>query len=286
MLILIFTISATKMNPMDTKIIDELIAIIEDVSQGHYSNSIMEFTKPHHPEQIRRIAEAMGMMMVKVEARELRLQQLVEELRQLNDLLKRNTIQTVSAIARALGARDEYTQGHALRVAVYAQRLARRLGLPPAEIELIRIAGIFHDIGKIGFSDRAFKDIDVNCDGSLLREIRSHPVEGANILRDLDFIGPALNYVLRHHERLDGQGYPDGLKKDDIPLGAQIISVADCFDAITTDRPYKKGKRPAEAALILREISGTSLNPDLVDLFIRDIEENGLPENGAGANSG
>ncbi len=255
--------------------IDKLIDIIEEVAKGNYSNDIMEFTKPGHSEMIQRVAEAIGMMMVRVEAREVRLEQLVEELRDLNRLLEKNTTQTVIAIAHALGARDKYTEGHAHRVSVYSERLARKMGLPEKEVQKIRVGGVLHDIGKIGFRDRIFSDEDINFSEGMVAEIHKHPEIGVDILKDLTFLGPVFDYVHYHHESLDGTGYPEGLKGEEIPLGAKIISVADCFDAVTTDRPYHKGTTKEEAFAILRKISG-KMSPELVEAFIEEIKENGM----------
>jgi len=255
--------------------IGRLIRIIEEVAKGNYSNDIMEFTKPGHSEMIQRVAEAIGMMMVRVEAREVRLEQLVEELRDLNRLLEKNTTQTVIAIAHALGARDKYTEGHAHRVSVYSERLARKMGLPEKELERIRVGGVLHDIGKIGFSDRIFSDEDISFGTGMVAEIHKHPEIGVDILKDLTCLGPILDYVHYHHESLDGTGYPEGLKGEEIPLGAKIISVADCFDAVTTDRPYHKGTTKEDAFAILRKISG-KMSPELVEAFIEEIKENGM----------
>ena len=254
--------------------IGKLIDIIEDVAKGDYSNDVMEFTKPGHSEMIQRVAEAMGMMMVRVEAREVRLEQFVEELRDLNRLLEKNSTQTVIAIAHALGARDKYTEGHVHRVSVYSERLARKMGLPETEIERIRVGGVLHDIGKIGFSDRIFSDEDISFSEGTVAEIHKHPEIGVDILKDLTFLGPVLDYVHYHHERLDGTGYPEGLKGDEIPLGAKIIGVADCFDAVITDRPYHKGITIEDAFAMLKEISG-KMSPELVEAFIEEIKENG-----------
>lgn len=262
----------------DAAEVERLVAVIEDVAQGKYSNDIMEFTKPGRSETIQRVAEAVGMMMVQVEAREFRLEQLIEDLRKLNALMKQGIIQTVITIANALGARDVYTRGHAQRVAAYAERLARRMGLPPEEVEGIRIGGMLHDIGKIGFSDRVFHNEDVKLAQDLLEEIHRHPNTGVAILKDLDFLGPVLDTVRSHHERADGTGYPQGLAGEQVPLGARIVGVADTFDAMTTDRPYQKGKTQGEAFAILRQIRGKAFSADVVDAFIHDVEENGMVE--------
>lgn len=259
--------------------VEKLIRVIEEVANGHYSDDIMEFTKPGHTHHIQRIAEAVGMMMVKVEAREHRLEQLIEELKEVNEKLKKNTLKTVASIANALGARDNYTEGHAVRVATYAVRLATRLGFPREQIEHIAIGAVLHDIGKIGFSDPLFSNEDVGLTADMREEIRRHPQIGVNILNDLDFIGTATEYVHYHHERLDGSGYPQGLKGEQIPLGARIVAIADCFDAITTERNYQKGRNCEQAFRILREMSGKHLEPQLVEIFIQEIKENG-PANG------
>lgn len=252
-----------------------LVKIIQEVAKGNYSNDVMEFTKPDHSGMIQRIAEGMGMMMVRVEAREVRLEELIDQLEDLNARLRRNITQTVIAIANALGARDPYTEGHDSRVSVYSERLARRIGLAEDEVERIRIAGMLHDIGKIGFSDRMFSSDEFKFCNDMLEEIRGHPDIGVDILADLTFLGPVVDYVHYHHESLDGAGYPDGLKGDAIPLGARIISVADCFDAITTERSYQKGRTVEEAFAILRELSEKRLSSDLVEAFIEEIEEGG-----------
>jgi putative nucleotidyltransferase with HDIG domain len=253
-----------------------LIEIIKEVAKGNYSNDVMAFTRPGHSGMIQRIAEAMGMMMVRVEAREVRLEQLIDQLQGLNVLLRKNTTQTVITIANALGARDRYTEGHAWRVSVYSERLARKIGLAEEEVEQVRIGGMLHDIGKIGFSDRIFSSEDLELSNDMFEEIRKHPDIGVDILNELAFLRPIVDYVHYHHERLDGTGYPDGLTGDDIPLGARIISVADCFDAITTDRSYQKGRTMEEAFAILEKLSENSLSPDLVEAFIAEIREGGM----------
>jgi len=248
-----------------------LIRAIKEVAAGSYSNEILELTGPEYPDEIRDLAEAVGLMMVKIEAREYHLEQL-------NETIKYNTLNTVTAIADALGARDDYTEGHGERVGAYAERMARRLELDDGEVERIRVAGLLHDIGKIGFSDRIFSNEDTRINEDMLLEIRSHPQWGYDILKNLEFLGPAVEYMYCHHERLDGQGYPRGLVDEEIPLGARILAVADCFDAMTTNRPYQKGKTPQEAFTILGKQAGTALDPDVVDAFIDEIESGGMEE--------
>ena len=249
----------------------KLLEVIRNVAEGQYSNDIMEFTRDEFPESMRTVAEAVSMMMVKVEAREFRLEGLIEELKALNEQIKRNTIGAVSAMAQALAARDVYTEGHTSRVAGYAETMALKLGMTEKEAEYVRIGAQLHDIGKIGFSDALFTEHGLKNDPSLLKEIVKHPKLGVNILSDLDFLGLALDYVHCHHERVDGSGYPRHLKGDDIPLGAQIIGVADSFDAMTTDRPYQKGMSKEVAITKLQKEAGKKFRAEILDALVATV---------------
>lgn len=237
--------------------VQRLVDIIEEIAQGNYSNDIMALTTDDQPEPIRTVAEAMGLMMVKVEAREYQLEMLIEDLKALNEKIKKNTIKVVSAMANALAARDTYTEGHASRVGDLACRVARRMDLNQENVESIRLAGILHDIGKISFSDQLFQQHGKRNPPELVKEIIKHPTVGADILQDLDFLGPALNYVRYHHERPDGKGYPKRIEGDKLPIGALIVAVADSYDAMTTDRPYQKGMTPEVTLEILKKHAGT-----------------------------
>jgi putative nucleotidyltransferase with HDIG domain len=188
-------------------------------------------------------------------------------------------ISKLTQIATVLAVKDPYTREHARRVAIYAQRLSERIGLNATAVENIRLGGLLHDIGKIGLSTKILSNTHKQLSGDMLAEVRLHPLMGVAILNDFDFPVPVIDIVQYHHEKIDGSGYPFGLKSNQIPLGAKIIRVADCFDAITTDRPYQKRKSWIEALAILRQISGTDLSPVLVKAFIADIKENGLALN-------
>jgi putative nucleotidyltransferase with HDIG domain len=258
--------------------IRRLIEIIEEIARGNYSDDIMALTREDQPEQVRTIAEAMGLMMVKVEAREYRLEMMVEELKMLNLQIKENAIKTVSAMANALAARDAYTEGHAARVEDLAGRMARRMGLEEKGVESVRLGGILHDIGKIGFPDPLFQAHETRNPPEMVREILKHPAMGVAILKDLDFLGPSLDYVHCHHERLDGKGYPRKLKAEEIPLGARILAVADSYDAMTTNRPYQKGKSPEAALTVLKEGTGTRWDEACVAALQGVLEEMGVIE--------
>jgi putative nucleotidyltransferase with HDIG domain len=253
----------------------QLLEIIEEIAQGRYSGRIMGLTGPDTPEPVRAIAEAMGLMMVKVEAREFRLEQLVAELRELNRQVRENTVATVSAMAHALAARDAYTEGHAARVGALAAELAGRLGLGPEEAEAVRLGGVLHDIGKIGFPDALFDTHGQKNPPELVKRILQHPATGYEILKGLEFLGPALEYVRDHHERLDGSGYPRHVREADLSLGARILAVADGYDAMTTDRPYQKGMAPAEALAKLRAQTPRRLDPRVVEALAAWIADTG-----------
>jgi HD-GYP domain-containing protein (c-di-GMP phosphodiesterase class II) len=247
----------------------QLLACIQDISGGNYSNDIMELTTEKFDPYVREIAESVGLMMVKIEAREFALEQANEE-------LKQNILDTVKATARGLSLRDKYTRGHGERVGKYAQRLALRAGFSEDEVWTLKLAGVLHDIGKIGFSDRLFLNEDTDVDDEMLVEIKRHPEAGFRMLRDLKFLGPAVEFVRCHHERLDGAGYPNGLAGDEIPKGARILSIADVFDAVTTSRRYQDAMSLDKGFSILRKLAGSSLDPELVELFIEEIQDNGL----------
>jgi len=249
--------------------LEKLLSVIEEIAVGNYSNDVMELTRPEIGEPVRAIAEAMGLMMVKVEAREYHLEMLIRELEELNGRIRRNAVGTVSAMASALEARDTYTKGHADRVGRIAAMIAVEMGLPEEEIELVRVAGRLHDIGKIGFSDRLFLPHEGKNPEDVIREITRHPATGAEILKELDFLGPAISYIHCHHERPDGRGYPRRLKDGDVPLGARILAVADAFDAMTTNRPYQKARTPEEALAIIESGAGSRWDAACIAAFRR-----------------
>ncbi|MBR9985792.1 MAG: HD domain-containing protein [Desulfosarcina sp.] len=185
-------------------------------------------------------------------------------------------LQILSGICRAVGEKDQYTQAHGYRVSLYAMRLARRLGCSPEEVRNVGIGGLFHDVGKLALSDRIFTNRETHLPSDLEQEVRCHPLIGAALLKDIDFLKPVVDFVLFHHEQEDGNGYPFGLRAGEIPPGAKIVSIADCFDAVTTDRPYQKGQSAATAYQILREGCRRFFCEEYVETFIEEIEENGI----------
>ena len=193
-------------------------------------------------------------------------------------LLKRQKdqfLKTVSVLAQAVELRDDYTGNHTQRVTRYATMLGEKLELPDDQIELIRIGGPLHDIGKIGIDDAILRK-----PGRLTAEeyavMQTHTTKGAEILSSIPEMGPIIPIVRSHHERWDGTGYPDRLRGEETPLLARIVAVADAFDAMTSNRPYhenKKGKSPAWAFGEVERQLGRQFDPVAGAAFISMREE-------------
>jgi diguanylate cyclase (GGDEF)-like protein/putative nucleotidyltransferase with HDIG domain len=174
----------------------------------------------------------------------------------------------IRTLAATVDAKDSYTHGHSERVAAYARAIAVRLGLPQLEVETIELAGLLHDIGKIGVPDAVLqKPGRLDPDERTL--IEQHADLGARILSDNPALIPLVPLVRHHHERWDGRGYPSGLIGDDIPLGAAIICVADTFDTMTTDRPYRRAPGLDEARAEIARCAGSQFSPRVVEAFLQ-----------------
>ncbi len=174
---------------------------------------------------------------------------------------------TIEALALAIDAKDQTTQSHIRRVQVYATGLARGLGMSDTEIQGVKTAALLHDIGKLAVPEHILSK-----PGPLTQEefqkIRVHPQVGAEIISAVPFPYPVAPLILSHHERWDGKGYPQGLKAEEIPLGARILSVVDYFDALTSDRPYHKAMTHDAALALLQQEAGGALDPAVVAMFI------------------
>jgi HD-GYP domain-containing protein (c-di-GMP phosphodiesterase class II) len=179
-------------------------------------------------------------------------------------------------MASALGLKDRYTHGHAQRVSAYAKRFAMRLELPMHDVNQIAMGGMMHDVGKLAMSDLMFSTQATSLNEELLWEVHNHSLVGAAMLKQTQCSKTITDAVLFHHERIDGSGYPFGLKGTSIPLCARIVSIADCFDAITTDRPYQKRKSAQLAVTMLYECAGSFFDAELVPFFVHEIESNGM----------
>ena len=188
--------------------------------------------------------------------------------------------QTIEGLAKAIDKMDRYTAGHSDRVATYAVFLARQLGLSEVEIEIVRQSALMHDIGKIGCV------LNLNKPGKLTNDeyevFKKHPVYGRDILDPIKFLHPLIPGVYLHHERWDGRGYPLKLKGPDIPLLARIISVADTYDAMTSDRSYRRALPHEVSIAEIERCAGTQFDPDLANTFTEQIEAYRDEERGKG----
>ncbi|MBF0518418.1 MAG: HD domain-containing protein [Nitrospirae bacterium] len=191
----------------------------------------------------------------------------------LYESLKGAFIKTVHTLAETIEQRDPYTGGHTKRVMSFSIAIAETLKLSSRERERLELASVLHDIGKIGVSDNVLRKTTKLTDEEF-EEIKTHPASGQQILSYIEELRDIIPGVKSHHERFDGKGYPEGLKGTDIDLIARIIAVADSFDAMTSDRPYRKGL-PFEVALSeVKKCSGTQFDADVVEAFIKACSEN------------
>ena len=179
---------------------------------------------------------------------------------------------TAQALAETIEKRDPYTGGHTKRVMNYSIAIGKAMGLSKKEIEDLRLAAILHDVGKIGVRDNILLKED-RLDPEELEKMNMHPQYGSDILSHVKKLRDIIPGVRGHHERIDGKGYPDNLRDGDIPTIARIIAVADTFDAMTTDRPYRKAMSSEAAVEELRKNSGIQFDKDVVEAFIRVYKE-------------
>ncbi len=189
----------------------------------------------------------------------------------LYDNLQTFYMDLVKALARALDMKDQYTHEHGERAKKKARRIAEELGLPEQMVRYVEFAALLHDMGKIGIDDAI-----ITKPGKLTPEeyeiMKKHPEIGFQILQPVKFMGPVAQIVLYHQEWYNGQGYPEGLKGEEIPLGSRVVAVIDAWDAMTSDRPYRRALGRDKAISELRHGAGTQFDPKVVEVFLR-IEE-------------
>lgn len=190
--------------------------------------------------------------------------------KRLNDQLV-NVENIILALATAIEAKDPYTEGHVDRVASYALILGRETGLAPWELQLLRKAAILHDVGKIGVNESVLlKPGSLSADE--FNHMKSHTVIGERICRPLQQDRLILEVIRHHHERYDGKGYPDGLAGEGIPIAARIMAVVDAYDALTSDRPYRKRLSQEQAVQILKQETGKQFDPKIAMAFVSMLE--------------
>jgi putative nucleotidyltransferase with HDIG domain len=231
-----------------TRPIDQLVASMRVVSAGDYSRRV----QVESPDEIGYLATTFNEMSAALQ----------EQIRARDEAYFRN----LEALARVIDARDPYTFEHSARVAAISLELAKGMNLSETDLVVLRRAGLLHDVGKIGVSDKILaKTAPLNDEE--WASIRRHPVIGYEMLKDVPFLQPSLDPIRHHHERWDGEGYPDGLKGASISQLARIVTLADAFDAMTSDRPYRKGFSFEFAARTMVSEAGRQFDPAVVDAF-------------------
>lgn len=192
-----------------------------------------------------------------------------EKLRQKSEEVLRSQ-DVLKALAVAVEAKDSYTEGHSSRVAGFAVQLAKALGMRKEELEILRDGCYLHDIGKVNVSDLILHKPSTLSDDEY-GQMKRHPLIGEQICQPLAFARPWLDIIRHHHERIDGRGYPDGLAGSEISLNARVAAIADAWDAMTSDRPYRKAMPAEKAVRILREGKDSQWDGELVEIFIEAV---------------
>jgi putative two-component system response regulator len=263
----------------------DIQALIDAINTGHIYKYVQ---KPWDAEDLK--------LTIKRAIESLELKQknaiLIVELRAALQQLENVSIATITALANALDAKCDYTSGHSLRVSRYAVSIGRQLGFSAEEMRDLELTGILHDIGKIGVPESIlWKPGRLDPEEQKIMAI--HPVKSAQMIEEFEHFERIRLWVRHHHEHLDGSGYPDGLAGEDIPIGARAVLVADAYDAMTSDRPYRKSIGYERAAQELRKFSGKQFDPQMVDALLAVcgeqgelLNENGIPESYLGLKLG
>ncbi len=189
-----------------------------------------------------------------------------------SDAVKEAHFDSIKALAEALETKDVYTRGHSDRTVRHCVRIARAIGLSEREQEWIRYAAILHDIGKIGIPESILNKAAPLNDAEF-QIMKKHPLMGAEIVRHIKYLDPCVPMILHDHEWFNGSGYPNGLSGEAIPLGSRIIALVDAYDAMTTDRVYRKALPGDKAIAELRGGAGTQFDPSLTEVFIKLLEQ-------------
>ncbi len=251
--------------------VHEISVAIDSMHRGAYDYLLKPFEREHLLATVERALEHRRTLLEShsyrqeleqaVQARTELLHQAMEELEHSYDV-------TLEALGDALDLRDSETEGHSKRVTAYTIMLARAMEVSPAKIKVIARGAFLHDIGKMAISDDILrKPRSLSTDEMTI--MRDHSTLGYHILRKIPYLSEAAEIVFTHHEHHDGTGYPGGLSGSGIPIGSRIFAIADAFDAITSDRPYRKARSIDAARKEIMRCSGTQFDPDIVEVFLR-----------------
>ncbi len=264
------------------KLLEHLSKAAKELARGDYhkANKIFELTKTgKYPGDIADLAEAFGMMMVMVEAREERLETLIESLRRQKAMLEEASralqqanIGVLEVLGSAISKRDHGTIAHNYRVTFYALKLGQATGHPEPLLKSLIKGAFLHDVGKIGISDAILLKKSGLTDTEF-ETMKNHVRHGSDIISGYPWLTDCIDVVLHHHEKFDGTGYIAGLKGFEIPINARIFAVADVFDALTSARPYKPALSYDETMDIMKKGRGSHFDPDIFDGLVALGEE-------------
>lgn len=259
-----------------TMLLEHLASAATEVANGNYraAGDIFELTKTgKYPAGITDLAEAFGMMLVMVEARERRLEDLVNDLSQKKQMLEvasralqQANIGVLEVLGSAIAKRDHGTSAHNYRVTFYAFKLGSGVGHQEREMRSLIKGAFLHDVGKIGISDAILLK-EGSLTGHEYEIMKRHVRHGSEIIGAYPWLQDCLDVVLHHHEKFDGTGYIEGLKGRNIPKNARIFAVADVFDALTSVRPYKRALSYEETIEIMQQASGSHFDPEIVAML-------------------
>jgi len=253
-------LSIVIMSSLITRPVMELAKGVEELKEGKKTRPLMVYSR----DELGALTASFNEMTELISSQRTELGDYARELEQAY-------IATVKVLSAAIDARDPYTHGHSTRVAVLSLKMGKALGLSKKELEDLEIACLFHDVGKMRTPDHLlFKEGKLNRDEH--EEIMRHTDDGAQILSRAAFLHKYIPAVKHHHEWFNGEGYPDGLSGEEIPLHAAIISVADAFDAMTSIRPYRPSRSQVDAVQEIILCSGTQFDPRLVEVFVRIVK--------------
>lgn len=243
----------------DARTINSLAHVAREAAEGTYGVAITALEGINESAQLRPLKEAMGFLLGRAEAREMRLENLVTG--------------TIRALVASVDAKSQWTAGHSFRVAGLAVKLGQSLQLPGRKLRELHYAALLHDVGKIAVPERILENTTPTLSDEDMAWIKHHPVAGEEIVKKIgtDFANIA-TAIRHHHERWDGAGYPDGLAGDAIPVLARIIAVCDSYDAMRMTRPYQKGMSEGEIRRIFTDGRGRAWDAAIVDGFLRTLD--------------
>lgn len=267
------------MNSLQQKEIKQFTTIIANQDKQEYLNTTYKLLENENNDYI----GAMQILSDKTsqikfeEEKAKSLHKLEEQVDTLTKQLQDLFISSMTSLVKTLEAKDSYTKGHSLRVCEIATKLAEYKYNVSTEIDKIKLAGKLHDIGKVGTQETILNKPSSLSD-SEFNHIKQHPIMSEEILSPIKRFKPITKMVRHHHERYDGTGYPDGLKQEEIPLGSRIVSIADSYDAMTSNRPYRSPMNPKEAVREIKENLGTQFDPELGRIFLDLFYEGKIEE--------